>query len=148
MREQNEDGSGTGLGRPLDKELSFIGAEEYNHKVGVDLVNGAIIIDYQELGIQNGTTEIHSPKLVMYICDETNRLFGVLDVQRISEPDRDGNYINSVKALVWRPISFTRWTNGVPTYVVGAQTTLPENYGGKNVKKLISLYDDGSIGID
>jgi len=129
-------------------ELSLIGHEAYGHKVAIDLNQGVILIDYEDLTIQNGTTEIHSPKTVMYICDETNRLFATLDVKPISEPDADGNYLNSIEPLKWRPISFNRWTMGDLTFVVGAQTTLPENYGGKNVKKLISLFSDGSIGID
>lgn len=124
-----------------------MGIEEYGHKVAVDLVQGVLIIDYEKISIQNGTTEIHNPKTVMYICEETNRLFDIYDIES-TEPDEDGNYFNTFKPLQWRPISFIRWTNGQPTHVIGAQATLPENYTGKNVKKMVSLFLDGSLGID
>jgi len=124
-----------------------MGIEEFGHKIAVDLTQGALIIDYENLSIQNGTTEIHNPKLVIYICDETNRLFDFLHEDK-TEPDADGNYFVNFRPLLWRPISFIRWTNGQPCHVIGAQTTLPENYGGKNVKKMVSLFMDGSLGID
>lgn len=49
--------------------------------------------------------------------------------------------------ITWRPIWFTRMTNGVPTKVIGAQTTTPDSYGARNVKMMVSLFVDGRVGI-
>jgi hypothetical protein len=50
---------------------------------------------------------------------------------------------------VWRPIWFTRVTNGtILTKIVGLQTTLGVPYKRKNIKKMISLFEDGRVGID
>lgn len=51
--------------------------------------------------------------------------------------------------LEWRPIWFNRHSlPGGVTHVIGAQVTLPALQGGKNLKKLVSLFEDGRIGID
>lgn len=139
-------------GRPVQAGeeglLRFIGQEDYGHRVAVDLYGGNIIIDYESLEIQNGTIAIDNAKAVFAICDETNIIGDLVDVFPITEPDINGNYHNAINPIPWRPIWFTRMTNGVPTKVIGAQATLPATYGGKNVKKLISLFTDGRIGID
>lgn len=160
-------------GRPVQKgedgELAVVVQEDYGHTVAVDLTNGVIYIDYESVGIQNGSLELSSPKLVFWICEETN-IVGELahnEVQLVAALDEDGKPIYQRDAegkkiygkpvyvrndvltpLTWRPIWFTRYTMGIPTKVIGAQTTLPEDFGGRNVKKLISLFADGRIGID
>lgn len=140
-------------GRPVkageDGELAFIGQEDYGHKVGVDLLGGNIIIDWEgDINVQNGTIEIGDSKTIFTICDETNIVGDLVDVVAITEPDINGWYQNVINPIPWRPIWFSRVTNGIPTKVIGAQATLPEQYGGKNIKKLVSLFVDGRIGID
>lgn len=140
-------------GRPLkdgeDGKLLMIAQQDYEHRVAVDLVNGVIILDYEILEIRNGTIEIEKPKIVFYICDETTRA-GEYFHTTSTEPDAEGNYFNTFTPLVWRPIWFSRVITTLPAPIkcIGAQTTLPSVYGGQNVKKLISLFPDGSIGID
>lgn len=96
--------------------------------------------------------QLYNPKIVMYICDETT-IVGELLHQEQSSMDSYGNAVEGYVyqtyiPLTWRPIWFTRVTNGVPTKVIGAQTTLPKEFGGKNVKKMISIFDNGALGID
>lgn len=138
-------------GRPVDAgnegNLLFIMQEDYGHKIAIDLVNGVIIAEYEDWGIQNGTVELSNPKAVFYVCDETNigaELFHI----KSTEPDGDGWFTNEYIPLTWRPIWFTRVTNGDPTKVIGVQTTLPEANGGKNLKKMVSLFSTGAVGID
>lgn len=51
--------------------------------------------------------------------------------------------------LVWRPIWFIRHTlPGGDCKVIGAQVTLPESQGSRNIKKLVTIFEDGRIGID
>jgi hypothetical protein len=123
--------------------------EDFGRKVGIDLLNGVIIIDYDDWGFNpnDGSVELYNPKTVFHICDETNILTGMFDIIP-SETDNKGNYTNDLVPLLWRPIWFTRITNGIPTKVIGAQTTLPSNYGSKNIKKMISIFDSGALGID
>jgi hypothetical protein len=111
------------------------------------LLNGIVIIGYSDWGIQNGTVELHNPGTVFHICDETNIVGEFMNVTP-SEPDEHGNIINTFTPLLWRPIWFTRVTGGNPTKVIGAQTTLPPEQGGYNVKKLISIFSSGALGID
>lgn len=138
-------------GRPVqdgnDGKLAVIIQEDYNHKVAVDLVNGVVVIDYESMDYQNGGFYFIGPKFGFYVCDETN-IVGELFNVRATEPDAEGWYQNIIEPIEWRPIWFTRMTLGVPTKVIGLQATLPEGYGGKNVKKLISLFEDGRMGID
>lgn len=138
-------------GRPVqdgqDGKLRVIIQEDYGHKVGIDLVNGVIFIDYESIDFQNGTFGVGNPKIVLYVCDETNIAGELFDVIA-SEPDSEGWFENTIVPLQWRPIWFTRITSGIPTKVIGLQTTLPEAHGNKNVKKMISLFVDGRIGID
>ena len=137
-------------GRPVqageEGALALIAQEDFGHNIAVDLINGVILLEYTQLSIQNGTVEI-DPKYRLYICDETNVAGELFDIAK-SEPDKDGWFEQKMIPLIWRPIWFTRYTNSVPTKVIGAQTTLPEVYGGKNVKKLISIFEDGRVGID
>ncbi len=153
LAEQNKDGSGTGLGRPVDagnnNELVAIAQEAYGHSVYVDLDNGVIALDYSDIGIQNDTIEIKDVREVFYICDETN-IVGEFLTQTTTEPDESGNVYSTFERLVWRPIWFKRHIStlsGGPVEVIGAQTTLPESQGGGNVKKIVNLYPDGRIGI-
>lgn len=160
-------------GRPVqageEGKLLVIAQEDFGHKVAVDLNNGVIAIDYDSLGIQNGTVEIANPKLMFWICEETT-IVGELAHYKaelvpqkdekgklVYERDSEGKKIYNKPVMVrndiltpltWRPIWFTRNTNGIPTKIIGAQTTLPEMQGSKNVKKLVSLFADGRIGID
>lgn len=151
--------------RPVERgnnnELLCIAQEDFGYKVLVDLKNGVIILGYAEVRYQNGTLEIIQPGHILWICEETNivgdykHLKQELVYERDAEGKRvlvDGKY-NKVRNdiltdLIWRPIWFTRTTNGVPTKVIGAQTTTPKLQGEKNVKKLVSLFADGRLGID
>jgi len=138
-------------GRPVqdgqDGKLSLITQEDYGHKIAIDLINGIVYMDYEYLDIQNGTFGVANPRFMFFVCDETNIAAELFDVQA-SEPDAEGWFQNTIIPLQWRPIWFTRITNGVPAKVIGLQTTLPEGFGGKNVKKMITLFIDGRVGID
>lgn len=148
-----------GISRPIDAgnngELLIVAQEDYGHRVAVDLINGAIAIDYESLGIQNGTIELDSPKLVFMMNDETNIAGDMFHIEHTYVPAKDieGNdsFVRNDRTwpLTFRPIWFTRHTTGIdPIKVIGVQTTLPEINGNKNLKKLICLYSDGRIGID
>lgn len=153
-----------GVGRPVydgnEGELSVIAQEDFDHKVAIDLINGVICLEYESLGVQNGTIEIVNPGTFLWICEGETNIVGeyqhinsesmtneeVIDAGR---PDGEGGWIkNTYTPLLWRPIWFTRMTGGIPTKVIGAQTTTPELQGGRNVKKMISLFADGRVGID
>jgi hypothetical protein len=138
-------------GRPVEAgnegNLLFIMQEDYGHKVAVDLVNGVIIMEYDDWVIQNERVEIINPRLVFYICDETSIAGELFDIES-SEADDEGWVINTFNFSKWRPIWFTRVTNGDPTKVIGAQTTLPVAHGGRNIKKMVSLFSTGAVGID
>lgn len=149
-------------GRPVqageEGKLALITQEDYGNKIALDLINGVIIIGYDSAGTQNGSVEIANPGFILYICDETNMLSEIFDVD--NTPDAEGWYTSLIIPLEWRPIWFTRMSNAadpvkviglqttLPVKVIGVQTTLPENFGGKNIKKLISLFSTGKIGID
>ena len=139
-------------GRPVKEgeegNLRFIAQEDFGHRVGIDLINGVILIDYETLGIQNGTLEITDPKSVIYICDETNIIGELIDVKRArGRPTKEGVVKQNIIIMEWRPIWFTRHTPTDVVKVIGAQTTLTKTYGGKNIKKIVSLFSDGRIGI-
>jgi hypothetical protein len=129
-------------------KLLAISQEDYHHNIAVDLAHGIIFIDYDVMDIQNGTIEIKAPKSILFICYET--LIGA-DLTHIdaSEPNEEGWYTQTERSLIWRPIWFTRHISTLPgpVKVIGAQTTLPTPHGKKNVKKLISLFPDGRVGI-
>jgi hypothetical protein len=137
-------------GRPVqageEGKLAVIAQEDFGHKIAIDLNNAIVAIDYETIGVQNGTVELSGSPTFLFICDDTNiggDLFGVVK----TEPDENGWYNNIITPIIWRPIWFTRYTMGIPTKVVGAQATLPPEYGGKNVKVQIMLFEDGRIGI-
>lgn len=161
-------------GRPVQKgedgELLAIFQYDFGHRVGVDLVKGQIHIDFDDFEVQD-RVYFHNPKFSFWICEETSIVGEYKHLEQIYEWARDPetgkrlrrienvNDPNSKKVgyknrtdilhpLVWRPIWFTRYIGGVPTKVIGAQTTTPEMQGAKNVKKLISLFVDGTVGID
>jgi hypothetical protein len=153
-------------GRPVqageEGSLLVIAQEDFGRSVAVDLVNGLIAIDYERLGIQNETVELVNDKFRFLICEETNIAGEFMHLEqkvdflhdeygrRIIGPDGRFQKVRNdiLTPLIWRPIWFTRWTNGVPVKVIGAQTTLPESQGNKNVKKMVIIYPDGRIGID
>lgn len=151
--------------RPVDKgnegELILIAQEDFGYKVAVDLINGVIILGYDTLGSQNGNIEITNPGIVFWICEETNIVGEYKHLQQKFVPYRDedgkkvlheGKYIkvrnDILTDLTWRPIWFTRYTNFVPAKIIGAQTTTPKMQGSKNIKKLVTLFSDGRLGID
>ncbi len=142
-------------GRPMEAgekgELVVIAQEDYHRRIAVDLLNGIIHLDYDELEVAEDGVAIKGAKATFRICDETN-IVGDLFETVSSEPDEQGNFTNSYKKLVWRPIWFTRHTLGAtamaPIKCIGAQTTLPKEFGGKNIKKLVSIFSDTTIGID
>jgi hypothetical protein len=160
----NEDGLPK-WGRPVEDGnnglLLCIAQEDYGHKIAVDLINGIIALEYDEIGVQNGTVELHNPKIFLWICDETN-IVGELRHVKTTFPfarDEDGKKIlhegKYVKVkndehipLTWRPIWFTRYTDGVPTKIIGAQTTQPKEQDNRNAKKMVSIFIDGRLGID
>lgn len=155
-----------GIGRPVDAgnndELLMVAQEDFGHKVAIDLKNGTVILEYDTLIVENGGIQIANPKVVFYICEETNIVgdYKHLQQELIDHRDdqgrkvlgADGKYIkvrnDILTDLQWRPIWFTRVIGGVPTKIIGAQTTTPELQGTKNVKKLISIFQDGRLGID
>ena len=138
-------------GRPVqageEGQLSFIVQEDFGHKVAVDLLNGVILIDYDEVDAQGGNIAVSNPKVVLYVCDETNIIADLFGVHK-SRPNKEGWFKQTTIPFKWRPIWFTRMTNGVPTKVIGVQTTLGTPYKRKNIKKLVSLFSDGRLGID
>lgn len=142
-------------GRPMEEgergNLLVIAQEDYHRRVAIDLVDGVIHIDYEALELDQGTINIKNPKVSLFICDETNIGRDLMHTHS-TKPDSEGNFFNTYSSLVWRPIWFTRNTFGAAgTFVVkviGAQTTLPEEFGSKNIKKMISFFVDGTIGID
>lgn len=144
-----EDGS---TGRPVaegeEGNLRFIQQEDYGHKIGVDLLSGVILIDYNAIDLQNNGLAVDSPKSILYVCDETVIAGELFKIHR-TRPNKEGWFQNKQIPLVWRPIWFTRIINGViPVKVIGLQTTLGTPYKRKNIKKMISLFPDGRIGID
>jgi len=138
-------------GRPVqdgqDGKLAMVLQEDFGHKVGIDLINGIVYVDYQSIEYQNGTFAIDTPRFVFFVCDETNIVAELFDVTA-TEPDAQGWYENIITPIQWRPIWFTRHTNEAITKVIGLQATLPEGFGSRNVKKVISLFEDGRLGID
>ncbi len=139
-------------GRPVQEgeegKLQVIGQEDFGHKVAIDLVSGVILLDYDTLNWQNGTVEITGLRSVLYICDETNILGEMVDVKRArGRATKDGWFKQNISRIEFRPIWFTRYTNNIPAKIIGAQATLPKNFGGKNVKKYIILFADGRVGV-
>lgn len=153
-------------GRPVDAgeegNLLLIEQHDYGHRVCVDLVHGIILIDYEEaITLQGNSVEAKNPKTVLFVCDDTNILYEYKHLKQefvLARSDSGGKVHDKMGRLVkvrndiltdltMRPIWFTRYTNGVPTKVIGIQTTTPEEMGGRNVKMLVSLFQDGKIGI-
>lgn len=144
---------GEAPGRPVnegeDGKLSMIMQEDFGHKVAVDLLSAVIVIDYEDFSIiEENNLQIINPKAVLYITDETNIAGDYGELITKANPDENlakaGWVINDFTPLIWRPIWFTRYTNGTPTKVIGLQTT----YQGRNYKKMVCLFEDGRIGID
>lgn len=153
-------------GRPVqageEGNLLLIAQEDFGHNIAIDLINGVIFIDYEYLQIQNDTIEIANDKARILICDETNIVGELMNLRqelvyfkdeqgrRVITPEGRFQMVRNdiLTPLIWRPIWFTRWTNGDPVKVIGAQTTLPPLQGSKNVKKMVMLYPDGRIGVD
>lgn len=153
-------------GRPVqageEGNLLLIVQEDYGHKVVVDLVNGVIILDPNEIPtIQNGTLEISSG-IPLWVCDDTNfvgemrHLSHKFDLKRDEAGrkmrDENGKLVqvrtDILTPLVFRPIWFTRHYAAYPDVkVIGLQTTLPELVGGGNYKKMVMLFPDGRLGI-
>lgn len=153
-------------GRPVDQGeeggLLVIEQSDFGHRVAVDLVHGIILIDYEEdITIQGTSLEAKNPKTVLFACDDTNLMYEYkhLSQEVVLARDEKGRKIHDdmgklVKVrndiltdLTFRPIWFTRFTNGIPTKVIGLQTTTPAEMGGRNVKLLVMLFADGKIGI-
>lgn len=151
-------------GRPADAgeegKLRCIVQEDYGHKVAVDLNRGVIGIDYEFLDVQTGNLA-WNPRAEIWICEDSNIVGDLYDVKaeyvwafddngkRIRDGNGQGVKVRNdiLIPLIWRPIWLSRVTNGVATKIIGAQTTLPEMYGGRNVKKMVNLFADGRIGI-
>lgn len=153
-------------GRPVqdgdDGKLLVIAQEDAGHTVAVDLINGIIHLEYDMLDYHDGQVDIVGSKIKFWICEETNivgLLYGIKQefVDYRDEYGRkrlnpDGTWAKVRNDIIipikWRPIWFTRMTNGDPTKIIGAQTTTPPDLGGRNVKKMVSIFSNGDIGID
>jgi len=141
-----------GGGRPVELGnnggLIVCAVEGNGHKVAVDLIHGVIFIDYDRIGVQNGTIEIENTKTFFSICEETN-IVGEFKHIKKTRPDKAGNYLITYEDMIFRPIWFTRNISTLPgpVFVVGAQTTTPKEQGHRNIKKIVSLFPDGRIGI-
>lgn len=151
-------------GRPVAKgeegSLAIIAQEDFGHKVAIDLYNGLIAIDYDSLETEDGI-RLENPKSLIWICDDTNIVGDLFEMEQEFVPwedEKGRRYVNNdgslvtvrndiLKPLIWRPIWFTRITAGEPAKIIGAQTTLPPEFGGRNVKKMVILYANGRIGI-
>jgi len=129
-----------GGGRPVELGntggLRLCAVEGNGHKVAVDLINGVIAVDYDRLGVQNETIE------------QTN-IVGEFKHRKTTRPDKAGNFFITYEDMVFRPIWFTRNISTLPgpVLVVGAQTTTPKEQGRRNIKKIVSLFPDGRVGI-
>jgi hypothetical protein len=163
----NKKGETEGVGRPVDDGnkglLKVIGEESFGHTVAVDLINGVFAIDYTPpFALQNGSIDIN-PKFMFWAIDGESNIVGELThwhTKLDNKLDENGKPILDVNnkhvkvktdiltPLIWRPVWFTRYTNGVPCKVIGAQTTLPKEQKSKNYKKLITLFSDGRVGIE
>lgn len=141
-----------GVGRPVQAgengELVVIAQEDFGHKVAIDLVNGVIALDYESFELKDGGLDLTNVRTFLSICEGETNIIGEYRHRIATEPDEKGNYTIEYPPLLWRPIWFTRFTNGVPTKVIGAQTTTPELNGSRNVKKMIAIFADGRLGID
>lgn len=139
-------------GRPVDLGnnggLLIAGEEEYGHKVAVDLVKGIIVIDFDSLDIQGGNIAVDNPRAILYMCEETN-ILGEFQHRKTTKPDKQGNYLITYDPMIFRPIWFRRHISTLPgpVVVMGAQTTTPSDQGKRNVKKMVSLFPDGRVGI-
>ena len=140
-------------GRPVqageEGQLRLIEQEDYGHKVALDLLNGVILIDYEGLDLQGGDIAFDNPKTILYVCDETSILMDLFKVRK-TRPNKAGDFKHIVTPFEWRPIWFTRHVGSedLVIKIIGLQTTLGAPYKRRNIKKLISLFPDGRIGID
>src|SRR4051812_27224491 len=142
FRDGTEKSEGTD-GRPVQDGdeglLAAIAQEDYGHNVAVDLNRGIIAIDYESISMNNGTVELVNPKTFLWVCDETNVVGDMFHLRQefVDFRDEDGKRVlvdgrypkvrnDILTPLTWRPIWFTRVTMGIPTKVIGAQTTLPD----------------------
>ena len=152
---REEDGiteNNPGGGRPVELGneggLLVAGVAGNGHSVAVDLVNGVIAIDYESLGVQNQSIELAGAKFIFSICEETN-IIGEYKHRKTTKPDKEGNYFINYEPMIFRPIWFTRNISTLPgpVFVMGAQATTPKEQGKRNIKKIVSLFPDGRIGI-
>lgn len=127
--------------------LRAIAQEDFHHKVFIDLINGVIVIEYDEIDAQGGNIGVSNPGVILNVCEETS-IVGELTKVKKTRPNKEGWFNYKQEPYIWRPIWFTRHTPINITKVVGLQTTLGQPYKRKNIKKLVSLFDDGRIGID
>lgn len=153
-------------GRPVqdgdEGKLLYIAQEDYGNKVAVDLINGIIYLGYEQLTVDETGVYMAGNPAKFWICDDTN-IVGMLSHHEevlTDYRDEDGRRVINedgrfakVKTdvfhpLVWRPIWFSRVTNGDFTKIIGAQTTTPKEFGERNVKKMVMLFSTGDIGID
>jgi len=105
-------------------------------------------LDPDGLEIQNGTVSMTNSRAVLYMCEETN-ILGEFKHRKTTKPDKAGNYTIDYLPMLFRPIWFNRHisTLPAPVIVMGAQTTTPSDQGKRNIKKMISLFPDGRVGI-
>jgi hypothetical protein len=140
-------------GRPVEmgtnNELIAIAEEENHHNVMVLLEHGIIALEYEGFEFENAKLIVKNPKVILNICEETLIVSDLKEIERVWHNKEEGWFSDIEHPLIWRPIWFSRVfpMQGQSVKVIGAQTTLPEVHGGQNVKKMISLFPDGRLGI-
>lgn len=157
--EMKEEGQMNPEGRPMKDgqagKLLCIAQEDYHHKIAVDLDRGLFIIDYDEIFVNDDKIlEVKGAKAYINICEETSIVGDLQDLIQ-GQPDEEGWFEQHFEPLKWRPIWFYRHiivpSGEIIVPCIGAQTTLPALYSTtkrrKNIKKYISLFPDGRMGI-
>lgn len=156
-------------GRPMydDDKIRAIAQIDYLNSVAVDLRDGIIYFGFETMTLQDGVLEFDRIIGVLQICEETTIIGDLKHIRSELEPQfnedgtpkmntADGTQVqlktDYETPIQWRPIWFSRVImsplGNVIVKVIGCQTTTPEVYGGRNIKKLISLFPDGRVGID
>lgn len=165
-REEDNDPDGRPMQDGKDGKIRAIAQIDYLNSVAVDLRDGIIYFGFETMGLQNGTIEFDRIIGVLQVCEETTIVGDLKHIRSELDPqfnedgtprlNTDGTQVNFKTdyetPLEWRPIWFSRYImtplGTVVVKVIGLQTTTPEVYGGHNIKKLISLFPDGRVGID
>lgn len=165
-REEANESSGRPMQDGFDGKIRAIAQIDYNNSVAIDLRDGIIYFGFETMEMENGSIKFDRIIGVLHICEETTIVGDLVDLHSVLEPQfnedgtpklnsHDGTQVqfrtDYTQKLDWRPIWFTRVSiseQSSMVKVIGCQTTTPENFGGRNIKKLVSLFEDGRVGID